>query len=93
LHGALGSSAQFDALIPSLTAHLTCHTLDFTGHGLTPQPQGHRVTTFRIEDFAKQVLGWLDRQQIGTIDVLATAWAAMWRCIWPTHSRSASVEF
>lgn len=69
LHGALGSAAQFDALIPSLTAHLTCHTLDFLGHGLTPQAQGSRVTTFRIEDFAKQVLGWLDRQPIATIDV------------------------
>lgn len=67
LHGALGSSAQFELLIPALSETFTCHTLDFGGHGL--KPSGSPRASFRIEEFAQDVLSWLDGAQIATIDI------------------------
>lgn len=36
LHGALGASDQFDALVPQLAAGWVVHRLDFEGHGSRP---------------------------------------------------------
>ncbi len=36
LHGAMGSRSDFISLLPLLTAHYECHTLNFSGHGGEP---------------------------------------------------------
>jgi pimeloyl-ACP methyl ester carboxylesterase len=67
LHGALGAAAQFDALVPALADTYNAEALDFEGHGKRPSLKKRHG--FRIEDFAADVLGWLDSQKIATIDV------------------------
>lgn len=59
LHGALGSSAQFAAVVPLLQKRYQVHTLDFEGHG-------HRPTQrpFRMEHFAENILEYLDQQAL-----------------------------
>lgn len=61
LHGALGSKAQFDALLPELTDHFIVHPFDFEGHGDAPQSAER---PFYIERFAENVLNYLDSHHI-----------------------------
>lgn len=55
LHGALGSKAQFDPLIPLLKVHYQVHTLDFSGHGNTKLGR-----YFTIQQFAQDVIEYMD---------------------------------
>lgn len=62
LHGALGSSAHFEALAGSL-APRPVYRLNFSGHG------GEALrTAFSIAGFAEEVLNFMDDQSIGTAD-------------------------
>ena len=65
LHGALGAAAQFEPLITALGDRVRVHALDFEGHAtglMTSRP-------FRIEHFAENVLGFLDRAQLHRVHV------------------------
>lgn len=65
LHGALGSREQFDAFIPKLKDHYELHTLDFEGHG----DAGPTDSSFRIEYFAENILGYLDEHGLEQINI------------------------
>ncbi len=65
LHGATGSSKQFQQLAALLNNVFEVHTLDFSGHGgkpLTAEP-------FSIGLFANDVLYWMHKKKIATIDI------------------------
>jgi pimeloyl-ACP methyl ester carboxylesterase len=65
LHGALGASAQFDALAPLLSTRFRVHALDFEGHGrATPSDRPPR-----IERLAEQVLAYADAHGIAQAHV------------------------
>lgn len=65
LHGAIGSSKQFDALVPLLQNQFEVYTHNFSGHGGKPLP----TEPFSIELFAKDVLHWMQDNKIETIDI------------------------
>jgi pimeloyl-ACP methyl ester carboxylesterase len=65
LHGAIGSSKQFDALVPLLQNQFKVYTLDFSGHGGIPIP----AEPFSIELFAKDVLNWQKENDISSINI------------------------
>ncbi|MBD1397359.1 alpha/beta hydrolase [Pontibacter sp. JH31] len=65
LHGALGSAETLQPLQEALAPHYTVHTLNFSGHGGEPLPQA----PFRIEQFAADVLRYLDRCDLLQVDV------------------------
>ncbi len=65
LHGAVGSSKQFDALIPLLDKQYEVYTLDFSGHGGKPLP----AEPFSIELFAADVLKWLEENNLKSITI------------------------
>ncbi|WP_018476286.1 alpha/beta fold hydrolase [Pontibacter roseus] len=64
LHGALGAAATLHPLRNLLEASFTMHTLSFSGHGGQPLDQ-----PFRIEQFAEDVLRYLDQQDLPQVDV------------------------
>jgi len=55
LHGALGSRAQFDHLIPSLERSMKVLTMNFEGHG--GRPSGR---SFDMEHFTEDLMTFLD---------------------------------
>ncbi len=55
LHGAVGTHAQFDPLVPLLSEHMRVHRFDFEGHGSTPA----RERAFRIEHFMENVIEYM----------------------------------
>ncbi|MEO8286594.1 MAG: alpha/beta hydrolase [Chloroflexota bacterium] len=60
LHGALGASGQFDALLPLLGDYFELHTLDFEGHG-----SGHATEDpFSMDRFSANVLDFLSAHNI-----------------------------
>ncbi len=65
LHGAIGSSKQFDALVPLLQNQFEVYTLDFSGHGGKPIP----AEPFSIELFANDVLNWMQEMKIESINI------------------------
>lgn len=65
LHGAIGAKDQLAPLEQELSASFNVHRLNFSGHGGTPFNEG----IFSIELFAKDVLSFLDREQINSIDI------------------------
>ncbi len=65
LHGATGSSQQFQQLAALLSNAFEIHTLDFSGHGGKPLP----AAPFSIELFANDVLHWMEENKITTIDI------------------------
>ncbi len=59
LHGALGSSAQLEPLVPWLQDDFKVYSLDFTGHG------GSRIPDeFTIDCFATDVIQLMDEANI-----------------------------
>ena len=75
LHGALGDKSQFDLLIPSLS-NFRPEAIDFTGHGSRSEDTG-----FGIQSFAKDVISWLDNQQIDKTDIFGYSmggYVALW---------------
>jgi len=65
LHGAIGSQQQFDELKSHLQSDFEIHTLNFSGHGGNPIPG----EPFSIGLFAKDVLNYLDRNDMELIDI------------------------
>jgi pimeloyl-ACP methyl ester carboxylesterase len=65
LHGAIGSSEQFDTLIPLLKNQFDIRTLNFSGHGGKPLHSDE----FSIQLFASDVLSWMDANRMVTIDI------------------------
>ncbi|MES2284071.1 MAG: alpha/beta fold hydrolase [Bacteroidota bacterium] len=66
LHGAIGSSKQFDPLLPLLKNHFDTYVLDYRGHGGKPIPE----EKFTVPFFAEDVLSWMNENQIETINIL-----------------------
>jgi pimeloyl-ACP methyl ester carboxylesterase len=60
LHGALGSKAQFDPLVPALKNEFQVHAFNFSGHGGRPFPD----TAFSIPLFAKQIAQYMQETGI-----------------------------
>ena len=65
LHGALGSREQFTDLEKSLDGLLKVHTINFSGHGR--RASHHHA--FTIQNFAHEVLEWMNEHYIQTIDI------------------------
>ncbi len=59
LHGAIGA-AQLNPLATELQKDYTIHTLDFSGHGSKPFPEG----PYSISLFAKDVLQYMDDHRL-----------------------------
>ncbi|MES2593550.1 MAG: alpha/beta fold hydrolase [Bacteroidota bacterium] len=66
LHGAIGSSKQFEPLLPLLKNRFDVFTLDYSGHAGKPIPEGK----FSIPLFAEDILNWMNHNTIKTIDIL-----------------------
>jgi pimeloyl-ACP methyl ester carboxylesterase len=77
LHGALGSKEQFTEVEKALSGNFTVHALDFSGHGR--RPSHHH--TFTIQNFAHEVLDWMNEHYVKTIDVFGYSmggYVALW---------------
>ncbi|MEX1003663.1 MAG: alpha/beta fold hydrolase [Crocinitomicaceae bacterium] len=59
LHGALGASKEFDALIPFLENDFKVYRFDFIGHG-----QNTDTTLFSMENFARQLKQFIEDRQL-----------------------------
>jgi pimeloyl-ACP methyl ester carboxylesterase len=66
LHGAIGSANQFEQFVPLLEKKYKVSSINFSGHGGNPIP----LSDFSIALFAKDVLHWLDSNNIKTIDIV-----------------------
>ena len=65
LHGALGASSQFKALIPLLREKYDVHTLEFEGHGSSPP----KNRPFRTKHFAENVLEYMKMNAVKAADI------------------------
>ena len=65
LHGALGTEKQFHPLISELHGAENVYTLTFEGHGTEDIPN----RPFRIENFAENVIRYMDEQNIETANI------------------------
>jgi pimeloyl-ACP methyl ester carboxylesterase len=77
LHGALGSKEQFENLDSVLRDKFKVHTLNFSGHGR--RPSHHHA--FTIQNFAHEVLDWLNENYINSIDIFGYSlggYVALW---------------
>ena len=77
LHGALGSEEQFDTLAQKLSDTYKVHAFSFSGHGRRPS---HRHA-FTIQNFAHEVLDWMNENYIQTIDIFGYSmggYVALW---------------
>jgi pimeloyl-ACP methyl ester carboxylesterase len=61
LHGALGSSAQLDPLVNTLTEHFDVYTFNFEGHGGRSSDQ-----PFSIDLFVQNVIDFMTKNAIGS---------------------------
>lgn len=66
LHGALGNKSLFSSLQQLLTNDFELHTLDFSGHG---DEETGENETFSIELFAKNVIDYLNKNNIEKTDI------------------------
>ena len=77
LHGALGSKEQYTALQENLDGKFKVHTLNFSGHGR--RASHHHA--FTIQNFAHEVLDWMNENYIQTIDIFGYSmggYVALW---------------
>ena len=65
LHGALGTSKQFDFILPQLNDYFDVHRLNFEGHG----EAGPTDSPFRVSHFVENVLGYMDEHGIGQANI------------------------
>lgn len=65
LHGALGSSAQFNEIKVQLADHVVCHTPDFFGHGKLADSRDD----FSIEGFAHQIHDYCNKMKLDEVAV------------------------
>jgi pimeloyl-ACP methyl ester carboxylesterase len=64
LHGAIGVKDQLQPLADALKDSYDIHSLNFPGHGGEAFP-----SSFNIKIFADDVLRWMERERIDTIDI------------------------
>jgi esterase/lipase len=64
LHGAIGSKEQLQPLAEKLKEKFIIHTLNFSGHGGETMPE-----QFSIETFANDVLNYIDKNELPTINI------------------------
>lgn len=64
LHGAIGAKSQFSELVRTLKSQYKIHALNFSGHGGAAMSEA-----FSIEQFADEVLDYLNANQISKIDI------------------------
>jgi esterase/lipase len=64
LHGAIGAKDQLKLLEESLNNKFNVHNFNFSGHGGKPM-----LEKFSIEDFAKEVLEYIDQKQIESANI------------------------
>lgn len=64
LHGALGSKAHFDQLVPLLSTEFEVYTLNFQGHGGEELPE-----QFSIDLFAQDLADFLNKRQLKNVAV------------------------
>ncbi|HMV91636.1 MAG TPA: alpha/beta fold hydrolase, partial [Cyclobacteriaceae bacterium] len=65
IHGALGSASQLEPVKIALqNSGLAVHSMDLSGHG-----GAAFQTQFGIEQFASDVLKWLDQNSLRTVNV------------------------
>ena len=77
LHGALGSKEQFISLQQALDGAFKVHVMDFAGHGR--RTSHHHA--FTIQNFAHEVLDWMNENYIKTIDIFGYSmggYVALW---------------
>ena len=77
LHGALGAKEQFSELEKIIADKFKTHSLTFSGHG---RRQSHHHA-FTIQNFAHEVLDWINENHIKTIDVFGFSmggYVALW---------------
>lgn len=77
LHGALGSKEQFGELEKIVADKFKTHSLSFSGHGRIPSH--HHA--FTIQNFAHEVLDWMNEHYIKTIDIFGYSmggYVALW---------------
>lgn len=77
LHGALGSKEQFADLEIALGGTFKTHSINFSGHGR--RPSHHHA--FTIQNFAHEVLDWMNEHYIKQIDVFGYSmggYVALW---------------
>lgn len=77
LHGALGSKDQFNELEKGLAGKFKTYSLNFSGHGRVPSH--HHA--FTIQNFAHEVLDWMNENYVQTIDVFGYSmggYVALW---------------
>lgn len=65
LHGAAGSKKRFERLREPLEVHFDLYRMNFSGHGGEPMPD----SPFSIELFAKDVIHFLNSNEIRTINI------------------------
>lgn len=65
LHGAIGSMNQLEGIKKTLPEEMNAHLMNFSGHGGEPIPSD----AFSIPLFAKDVLNFLDRRSIATVNI------------------------
>lgn len=65
LHGALGASQQFDAVMAELQQQYTLHHFNFYGHGRTPNP----FSGISITAFTKQLLDYIHANKLAPATV------------------------
>lgn len=66
LHGALGSSSQYDRFVPELEKQFNVFRFNFEGHGDTPSPN----KTFRMEYFSDNLTTFIAQNELTDLTVL-----------------------
>ncbi len=72
LHGALGTKNDLIALKEALSPDYHVHSINFGGHGGEPAQAG-----FSIEYFARQVLEWMEENELETIHLIGYSMGGM----------------
>lgn len=87
LHGALGSASQLEPVRATLeTSGCSVHSMDFSGHGGVAF-----VDQFGIEQFAADVLQWLDKNSISKVDIFGYSMGG-YVTLWVAHEHPERVD-
>lgn len=65
MHGAIGAKAQLAELEKNLAGSFMIHSLNFSGHGGSALNDNE----FSITQFAKEVIAFLDKEGIATVNI------------------------
>lgn len=87
LHGALGSASQLEPLKTALeTSGCSIYSMDFSGHGGAAFRD-----QFGIEQFAADVLQWLDKNSISKVDIFGYSMGG-YVALWFAHEHPERVD-